>query len=190
MPVHWVPARDQLVQAAARTIVQEGGRSPELDQGGRIEEELSLIEPARGPDIVRLEVGHAGYRSGRSRSPLRAPKHGFSAAGRPAEPACFELRAGQRLERPEVSSSAAATSSLCTVNRMWLRPERTAVSAVSRTPVLMAGGVRMGPEKAFGVLRVAHTVVEQIPVQAINSPSSWSGNWHSFASLETRLSRR
>jgi hypothetical protein len=52
-----VPLGQKLLQAGARAIVQEGGRSPALHQRGRVKEGLSLIETACSSDIVSLEVG-------------------------------------------------------------------------------------------------------------------------------------
>ncbi len=60
MPVLCVPARNQVVQAGARAIVEEGSRSPEFDERGRVEKQLSLIEPACRPHIVGLQVGAQG----------------------------------------------------------------------------------------------------------------------------------
>ena len=93
----------KLLQAGARAIVQEGGRSPALHQRGRVKEGLSLIETACGSDIVSLEVGEQATGVADCAARFRTSKHGFPAAGRRREPALFELRAGQWHQRPQVA---------------------------------------------------------------------------------------
>ena len=142
MTVGGIAIHEHLAQGGGGAVVEVGGGAPDFDEGRSVEGFAELVGLVLGADVVMLQVGVeaagvAGGAAGLGLLKIFSPALILAAN---ALDTTIGLGIGARLLR--YASIVRGTSSGWTIKRMLRRPARTAVSAVSRTPMLIAGGVR------------------------------------------------
>ena len=163
-----VPLGQELDQAGARAVVQVRCRATEFNGRG-VERPMALIKRARRSDIVMLEVSAEGPGVADCAAGLRALEQGLSATRRGREPAVCRRWTGQRLKALEVLINrrgdiliGGSKQDVCQTGANGGRRCFPDTSA-------HGGWGSMRPDQAPGVLGVADAIVEQVPVQTVNS---------------------